>query len=132
MRAGIALCDEDRWPWFASLRQRIEEVRQLHPGQVYVLACSALKQVYRERLRAGDDQHRLAFLHLSGSQELIFSRLSQRQGHYMPASLLQSQLAILEPSPDLRRVDIEGSIEEISAQAARQLGFTPLQVRNRL
>jgi gluconokinase len=123
MRAGIPLNDDDRWPWFDSLRQRIEQHRTEQPRQIYVLACSALKAAYRQRLRSGDGDQALRFLHLAGSRELIFSRLSQRRGHYMPASLLESQLAILEPSADLLSLDINGSIEQITAVAAAQLGF---------
>src|SRR5690606_1908901 len=99
MRAGTPLTDDDRWPWFERLRSRIEVMRDLTP--VYVLACSALKAVYRERLRAGDGPEDLVFLHLKGSRELIFGRMAARQGHYMPVSLLDSQLAILEETADL-------------------------------
>jgi gluconokinase len=119
MRAGIPLTDEDRWPWFERLRMRIEEMR----GQtrVYVLACSALKAVYRERLRAGDGPDEVVFLHLKGSRELIFSRMTARQGHYMPVSLLDSQLAILEETPDLWTVSIDREPEAITAEILDRL-----------
>ena len=119
MNQGIPLTDEDRWPWYATLRARIEEMRGKTP--VYVLACSALKAVYREKLRAGDEASDLVFVHLHGSHELIFSRMSARQGHYMPVTLLDSQFAILEETPDLIQVSIEGTPEEITEEALRRL-----------
>ncbi len=120
MRAGIPLTDEDRWPWYAALRARIEEMR----GQtaVYVLACSALKNIYREKLRNGDAEEDFIFIHLKGSKEVIFSRMAKRQGHYMPVSLLDSQFAILEESQDLWTVSLEQSPESILAEILRRLG----------
>jgi gluconokinase len=119
MNQGIPLTDEDRWPWYAALRSRIEEMRAQTP--YYVLACSALKAVYREKLRAGDDASTLVFVHLHGSHELIFRRMSARKGHYMPVSLLDSQFAILEQTSDLIQVSIDGSPDEITAAALSQL-----------
>jgi gluconokinase len=119
MNQGIPLTDEDRWPWYATLRARIEEMRGKTP--VYVLACSALKAVYREKLRAGDDAGTLVFVHLHGTHELIFSRMSAREGHYMPVSLLDSQFAILEETPDLIQVSIEGTPDEITEAALSRL-----------
>jgi gluconokinase len=122
MSAGTPLTDDDRWPWYATLRQRIEEMRHLTP--VYILACSALKPVYREKLRAHDAPETLRFVLLDGTRELIQSRMAARQGHFMPLSLLESQLATLEPTPDLIRVPIDGTPEEIAADILRQLGDT--------
>lgn len=119
MRAGTPLTDDDRWPWFERLRSRIEVMRDLTP--VYVLACSALKAVYRERLRAGDGPEDLVFLHLKGSRELIFGRMAARQGHYMPVSLLDSQLAILEETADLWTVAIDREPEAITAEILDRL-----------
>jgi gluconokinase len=119
MRAGTPLTDDDRWPWFEALRARIEAMREQTP--VYVLACSALKAVYRERLRAGDGPDDLVFLHLKGSRELIFGRMSARQGHYMPVSLLDSQLSILEETPDLWTVAIDREPEAIAAEILDRL-----------
>lgn len=120
MRAGIPLKDEDRWPWYARLRARIEE-RRVNSTTVYVLACSALKAIYRERLRAGDKAGEIVFVHLKGTRDLIFSRMSARRGHYMPVSLLDSQFAILEETPDLMTASIEPSQDVIAADIARQL-----------
>ncbi len=119
MSAGTPLTDEDRWPWYAVLRQRIEDMR--HATPVYVLACSALKPVYREKLRAHDAPESLRFVLLDGSQELIASRLEQRKGHFMPPALLTSQLATLEPTPDLIRVSIDQTPEEIAAEILQKL-----------
>jgi gluconokinase len=115
MKQGTPLTDEDRHPWYQRLRERILEMRSLTP--VYVLACSALKADYRRRLKADDDQETIAFVHLKGSRELIFSRMSARQGHYMPVSLLDSQFAILEETPDLINVSIDATPDEIAEAA---------------
>jgi len=93
MAAGIALTDEDRAGWLQSLQEQIRSARENNSG--LVISCSALKRRYRDVLRAGDPE--LHFAHLSGSRELIASRMQERTGHYMPLSLLDSQLAALEP-----------------------------------
>lgn len=120
MRAGIPLTDEDRWPWYASLRARIEEMRT--STLIYVLACSALKQIYRAKLLADDPSDQLTFLFLEGSREVIFSRMAARQGHYMPITLLDSQLAILEKSPDLLAIPLDQTPEQILAEISQRLG----------
>lgn len=114
MRAGIPLTDEDRWPWYDTLRAQIETKRQ--ESGFYVLACSALKAVYRDRLRGADrDLEDIAFVHLKGSREVIHARMSARKDHYMPPTLLDSQFAILEETPDLITISLEQSPEEIQA-----------------
>jgi len=97
MSAGIALTDADRVPWLTALAALLAAARR--DGQGLVIACSALKQSYRDLLRAADpDVH---FIHLAGSRALIAQRLAHRTGHYMPPSLLASQFATLEPpEPD--------------------------------
>lgn len=92
MRAGIPLDDVDREPWL----RRMAEALKVHTDAGGVLACSALKRRYRETLRQGGHYH-LVFLH--GDRELIAERMRKRGDHYMPTSLLDSQLALLEP-PD--------------------------------
>jgi gluconokinase len=111
MRAGIPLTDEDRWPWYASLRKRILEKRGQTP--LHVIACSALKAIYREKLRSDDGPGDIAFIHLKGSREVIHARLSARKGHYMPPTLLDSQFAILEETADLISIPLDQSPEEI-------------------
>jgi len=116
MAAGNPLNDDDRWPWLALVGQALAE------GQT-VVACSALKRVYRERILAAAPQTK--FVHLSGSREVLEQRLGARSGHFMPASLLDSQLATLEPlaadEPGLV-IDIDQPVADIVAQAVGELG----------
>lgn len=119
MRAGTPLVDEDRWPWYETLRARILEMRTQTP--VYVLACSALKAVYRDRLRESDGPEDIAFIYLKGDREVIYARLSARKGHYMPASLLDSQFAILEETSDLIPVSLAQTPEVILAEVLVKL-----------
>jgi gluconokinase len=98
MKAGTPLTDEDRWPWLERLNGLLKGKRDA------VLACSALKQVYRERLTAGLAASRIVFL--KGEKRLIQDRLATRRHKYMPASLLDSQFAALEPPADAIAVDI--------------------------
>jgi len=89
MASGAALTDDDRWPWL----RRIAEVAGSGP---VVIACSALRRVYRDALSA-DAGRPLAFVHLDAPREILEARIGHREGHFMPASLLGSQLATLEP-----------------------------------
>jgi carbohydrate kinase (thermoresistant glucokinase family) len=93
MAAGIPLDDDDRADWLRTLQAEIALART--QGEGLVLACSALKRRYRDLLRAADPH--LRFAHLSGPRELIAQRMLARTAHYMPASLLDSQLRDLEP-----------------------------------
>ena len=120
MAAGIALEDADRWPWLAQLNAllRAREARATSA----VLACSALKQSYRDRLaRAGD----VRFFYLKGDRATIAPRLAARPGHYMPASLLDSQLATLEEPADATVVDIRVPVAAQVAAIRTQLDVTP-------
>jgi len=109
MKSGIALTDEDRWPWLARLNTLLlERERQ---GKSLVLACSALKQIYRDHLARGCAAARFVFL--DGDKELIRARLAARQGHYMNAKLLDSQFDILEPPEDALRLDVAESPAEL-------------------
>jgi carbohydrate kinase (thermoresistant glucokinase family) len=97
MRAGIALGDEDRVPWLRAVAARIDEWRER--GQAGVITCSALKREYRDVIAGKRPEVRL--VHLTAPPALIAERLAGRRGHFMPASLLESQLATLEPpGPD--------------------------------
>jgi len=93
MSAGTPLTDDDRAGWLQALHDEIRAAREAGAG--VVLSCSALKRRYRDLLRAADPA--LRFAHLDGSRALILSRMEGRAGHYMPTSLLDSQLAALEP-----------------------------------
>jgi gluconokinase len=97
MAAGVPLTDEDRSGWLRALARRLREAADAGTG--LVMTCSALKRSYRDVLRAGAADVRFVFLR--GPQTLIADRLANRRGHFMPASLLDSQFATLEePSPD--------------------------------
>lgn len=106
MASGIPLTDDDRWPW---LDRVVDELRRrTADGSSVVLACSALKQAYRDRLaRAGD----VRFVHLRGDAATIGARLATRRHRYMPATLLESQFAALEPPVDAIDVDITTSVD---------------------
>lgn len=96
MSSGQPLTDDDRWPWLRALAEWIAA----HADTGGVITCSALKRKYRDLLHAAaPDQIR--FLHLDGERSVIAARLAARGGHFMPAALLDSQLADLEPlDPD--------------------------------
>ena len=97
MAAGQALDDADRADWLNALKQQIAEARGRDAG--LVLSCSALRRRYRDLLREADPG--LRFAHLHGARALLEERVAQRRGHFMPAALLGSQLAALEPlGPD--------------------------------
>ena len=97
MRAGTPLQDDDRWPWLDALARRIGAARD--EGKPCVIACSALRRIYRERLAGGHDDVR--FVYLQGDFSTIEARMKSRTGHYMPASLLESQFRTLEePASD--------------------------------
>ena len=93
MASGVALTDADRRVWLERLSERLAQARAADSG--LVVACSALKRGYRDILRRGAPG--LRFVHLSGTRALLTTRTALRPGHYMPASLLDSQFAILEP-----------------------------------
>jgi gluconokinase len=97
MRSGVALTDEDRGPWLDAIAAWIDATR--NAGGHGVVACSALKRRYRSVLMGGRPDVRL--IYLQGDRDLIARRLAPRHGHFMPASLLQSQFeALEEPGPD--------------------------------
>jgi len=97
MTAGVPLTDEDRWPWLESIRGWM--TTQARNGRSTVIACSALKRSYREVLSGAEG--RVQFVHLDGSPRVLSERMVSRRGHWMPVSLLPSQLAALEPlEPD--------------------------------
>lgn len=90
MAAGRPLTDADRWPWLESIAAWIDE--RIGAGEDGVISCSALTRAYRDVLRRPE----VIFVHLTGDRELLAARLAARHGHYMPAALLDSQLATLE------------------------------------
>jgi carbohydrate kinase, thermoresistant glucokinase family len=109
MRSGRPLTDEDRWPWLKLLREQI--TRSLAANAV--LACSALKRAYRQRLRVSDY---VKFVFLRGDYALIERQLRRRRGHFMNPALLQSQFADLEepqPDEDVLTIDLGRSPQEL-------------------
>ncbi len=111
MQSGTPLTDVDRAPWLAALHTYLKEM--LANQQHVVLACSALKQAYRERLQG--DLSSVTFIYLHGTFDVILKRLQARQGHFMPADLLQSQLDTLEPPTDTTtiQVSVDQSVDNL-------------------
>jgi gluconokinase len=123
MSRGEPLTDDDRWPWLDAIGDWLDA--RTREGESAVLTCSALRRAYRDRLRAGRPGVR--FCHVVASAETLGARLEHRRGHYMPASLLPSQLATLEPLDDDERgvqVAAEGEPAVVLAEALRALGLS--------
>ena len=118
MAGGTPLTDEDRWPWLDAVAAAMRAAAARDGNAI--LACSALREAYRVRLGAAGD---VRFVFLDGDAATIAARLAQRQHQYMPASLLASQLATLEPPRDALRVDIRASIAEQVQAIVRGLGI---------
>jgi len=119
MRAGIPLTDADREEWLRRLSEIIARAGQKRA--LTVLACSALKEKYRARLRGGDPC--VKFVYLTGPPALIAERLSQRRGHFLAPSLLASQLATLEPPADALQFSCEQAPGEIVTALLQELGM---------
>ncbi|QFY59139.1 gluconokinase [Rhizobium grahamii] len=121
MSKGIPLTDDDRMPWLDLIGDAMKA--SIASGQGIVVSCSALKRIYRDRLRNAVGGN-LFFVYLSGSRELLTRRMGERKGHFMPLSLLESQLATLEvPTGEagVVTVDIDDTIDGIVATALRDL-----------
>ena len=116
MAAGQALTDADRAEWLHALSAILAEARDQHQG--VVVACSALKKVYRNILRQGAAD--ALFVHLQGSESVLMQRMQQRPTHYMPPSLLQSQLAILE-SPEADEAALTLDVMTLPEQQCQQV-----------
>jgi gluconokinase len=120
MASGIPLDDEDRWPWL----QRIAEVigEREAAGTSVIVTCSALKRSYRDLLREGHPS--VWFAHVQASPKVLADRLAHRTGHYMPPSLLDSQLATLEPLGDDEPGDViagDGPLQQTVADLLAEL-----------
>ena len=121
MSKGIPLDDTDRWPWLDIIGHALSDA--LAKDESVVVSCSALKKAYRDRLRAAVGGS-LSFVYLRGSRDLLLARMTARRNHFMPASLLDSQLATLEdPTGEagVVTVDIDASIDRIVAAALQGL-----------
>lgn len=119
MTAGTPLTDADRWPWLDRLAAEMAAVNTR--GGDAVLACSALKQAYRDRLAGAGD---VRFVHLAGDPETIAARLASRAHRYMPSTLLASQLATLEPPRDAIVVDVRDPVPTLVAQIRAALNLS--------
>jgi len=122
MHAGHALTDEDRWPWLETVASWITE--HTMAGLPGIITCSALKRIYRDVMRGNN----VVFVHLVGSKDEIGRRLVARTGHYMPAGLLDSQIATLEPpGPDenVLEVDVGRKPAQEVADIISRLGLRP-------
>lgn len=117
MRRAVALTDADRAPWLDALHALLEQLAG--DGRSAVLACSALRQAYRDRLEAGIPA--VHFVYLRGDASLIRLRLARRSGHFMPIGLLQSQVDTLEAPAGAIAVDIDAAPEEIAARIKARL-----------
>lgn len=118
MAAGIPLTDEDRQPWLAAMNRLLKE-HAAEPGYLF-LACSALRQIYRDWL--GEGLPGLRFIYLKGSREVIGRRLQARKGHFMPAALLESQFATLEEPRDAIVAPIDCPPPEMAERILAQIG----------
>ncbi len=121
MRSGCPLTDEDRWPWLERLREQI--TRSLAAKENAVLACSALKRAYRERLRVS---HEVKFVFLRGDYALVEKQLRRRRAHFMNPELLRSQFADLEgpePDEDVLTIELGRTPEELVSEIKTKLGL---------
>ncbi len=120
MASGTPLDDDDRWPWLDAI---VDTARSIEADDnSAIIACSALKRIYRDRLsRAGDI---VKFIHLNGNRDTILERMQARPDHFMPPALLDSQLATLEPPASDEaafRIDITSPVDQIAQLAMRVL-----------
>jgi len=122
MASGLPLTDDDRWPWLDRVAAWITD--HTTAGIPGIITCSALKRVYRDRMRGPN----VVFVHLAGSKDQIGRRLAARSDHFMPPTLLDSQLTTLEP-PDHDEntliVDVGRRPAEVAADIIRRLGLVP-------
>ena len=122
MAAGHPITDADRAPWLDRIGAALADAGA-HPSGA-VIACSALRRAYRDRLR-GAVGRELRFVFLDGDKALMRKRVADRRGHYMPASLIDSQFATLERpdgEADVVTIAADGAVEELLAKALRELG----------
>jgi gluconokinase len=125
MRSSTPLTDEDRWPWLRAIAREIDAM--LAGGESAVVASSALKRAYRDILIG--DRRDVALVYLKGSKRLIADRMAARKGHFMPATLLDSQFAALEePTADERPIVVsidrppDGIVEDVVRKLKERTG----------
>lgn len=120
MASGLPLRDEDRWGWLDAIAVEIEEAER--DGSELVVTCSALKRAYRDRLRRASE--RIVFVYLDVARDVAAARVAGRKGHFMPASLIDSQFAALEPP--------ESDEAAIKVDATKELGELVGSISNAL
>lgn len=120
MAAGMPLTDEDRWPWLTRVADRARDDQA--DGRPVVVSCSALKRSYREFLTRVSETE-LVFVHVHGSEAQLAERIRRRTGHFMPASMLASQLATLEPLADDEHGFVVALELPVGHAAARTLDY---------
>ncbi|MFE9242869.1 gluconokinase [Nocardiopsis sp. NPDC006938] len=116
MSAGVPLTDEDRWPWLAELADWIAAHEAL--GESTVMACSALRRSYRDVLRGAAPG--VYFVHMHGTEDVIWKRIEARTDHFMPPALLRSQLETLErlgPDEEGLELDVRADLDTLSGRA---------------
>ena len=119
MRHGMPLTDADRGPWLGRLRARL--LQWMEAGKNGILACSALRQVYRDQLRVNPQ---VRFVYLKGDRDLLSQRLLQRPHHYMKQPMLESQLATLEEPRDAVIVNASSTPREVVREIREKLALT--------
>ncbi len=119
MASGMPLNDNDRWPWLDILANELQEI--IKRRESAVLACSALKKSYRDRLAI--DPANIHFVHLEGDYELILSRIKNRTDHFMPAELLKSQFDVLEPCENALDINIDQTPDVITEEILSRLAL---------
>ena len=119
MKRGEPLTDDDRWPWLDNVAAALVNL-ELSPRGI-VIACSALRRAYRDRIRAGAGD--LRFVFLDAPRELIEARMQQRQGHFMPQSLVDSQFRTLE-TPTALETDVVTIPAHLPLDVALKLAIT--------
>ena len=131
MASGVPLTDADRWPWLALVGQALAQAGEAGTG--LVIACSALKRVYRDAILAAAPNVR--FVHLAGTLEVLGNRLEGRSGHFMPLALLRSQLSTLEELQDEEpgfAVDIDQPVLNVVSESVARLGAPKLPASVRM
>jgi len=119
MRSGIPLSDEDRWPWLKNVRELIDSSLNLNAPSI--IACSALKNSYREYLKQNKEE--IIFVYLMGDKNTILKRLASRRGHFAGTELLESQFKTLEEPEGVISFDISKNPEVIADSIIEKLGL---------
>jgi gluconokinase len=119
MSRGVALTDADRAPWLSAMRSAIQQ--WISQNRSAVLACSALKQAYRDELKVGPE---VRFVYLRGTYDVVAEQLRMRHGHFATETILADQFATLEEPKDAIVIDVGRDPESMVAQIRAQLGLT--------